>query len=156
MPSDDRKAPEGVRRDFLLAILSVETEFRPLHFRMAEYFAAYGSSLWGLLFKRQVRSWTIGPCQLALSIILAYHGYEAGFHDRKVRIPSLGAYFCLFSALSKEKSLRILGWRLKDKYEYALKKWPERPELQIRAVGEEYGGRLSYGLMAERAWKNRP
>ncbi len=47
----------------------------------------------------------------------------------------------------------ILAWRLSQTAADSKEKYPDRPNLQLRALGTEFGGRLSYGLMAERIWR---
>ena len=44
----------------------------------------------------------------------------------------------------------ILAWRLSKAAEEAEKHYPDRLRLQLRALGTEFGGRFTYGLMAER------
>ncbi len=219
MKQRDWDRAEKISRDqSLCCIYMIENHFRPWYFRLAEYFIAFVTVLWGRVTGRPVRSWTIGPCQLGLPAILTYYrkcvaadqgaasmsdhsaeekaaaapsnavpdheihaqkttirtsssrtSHETSaqktqprpfstvpyneIHARTVKIRSFREIRQIFSVISLKKSLEILGWRLSAAAEKAEKRWPDNRKLQIRAAGTEFGGRLTYGLMAERVWK---
>lgn len=142
--------PLACDEDFLLGIYVIETHFRPLYRRLAEYAATAVTGLWSLVSGRPIRSWTIGPYQLGLPTILAYYGYPARLHDHTVHIPSLRALASIFSAAALSTGVRILDWRLAPTAREAARHWPDREGMRCRAVGEEFGGRFTYGLILER------
>ena len=79
---------------------------------------------------------------------------DQSFHDRKVEFQGFKELWACLSAAKLSKSMEILSWRLAPAAKAAAEKYPDRPALQLRALGLEYGGRLSYGLMAEKVWKS--
>jgi hypothetical protein len=168
-----KEALRGCRVSFLQSVLMIENQFRPRYFRVGEYGALLATGLLGAVFGRPVHSWTIGPCQLGLPTILEYYrtGQDklrsgdlkpgelcfpedtAVFHQPSVRLKSLGELWQLFSVIRLSRSMDILAWRLSAAAEKAEQDYPGRLNLQLRALGTEFGGRFSYGLMAERVWK---
>lgn len=139
-------------RVVLLGIYTLETYYRPLPCRLAEY----GLLLWeGLLapFRgRQVKNYTIGPCQIGLSTLLRYRNYDVPLHGPTVPLPSFREFLLLFRAAGTAYSAELLAYRLQDAMRQAKERYPERMNLQCRLIGQEFAGRYSYGLMLERAY----
>jgi hypothetical protein len=78
---------------------------------------------------------------------------SAVFHQPSVRLSGFKEFLQLFSVMRLSRSMDILAWRLSQTAADSKEKYPDRPNLQLRALGTEFGGRLSYGLMAERIWR---
>ena len=139
-------------RMVLLGIYTLETYYRPLPCRLAEY----GLLLWeGLLapFRGgQVKNYTIGPCQIGLSTLLRYRNCDVPLHCQRVRLPSCREFLLLFRAAGTAYSAELLAYRLQDAMRQAKQRYPARMNLQCRVIGQEFAGRYSYGLMLERAY----
>ena len=139
-------------RAVLLGIYTLESYYRPLTCRLAEY----GLLLWeGLLapFRgRQVKNYTIGPCQIGLSTLLRYRKYDVPLHCQRVPLPSFREFLLLFRAAGTAYSAELLAYRLQDAMQQAKERYPARINLQCRLIGQEFAGRYSYGLMLERAY----
>lgn len=133
----------------LLGIYTMESFFRPLPYRIAEYGMLLAEGLLCPLRGGRVRNYTIGPCQLGLSTLLRYQGYSVELHCKRVPIPTIGAFLSLYRASGTAYSAEVLAYRLKAAMEQAKQQYPGRFDLQCRFVGEEFNGRYSYGLMLE-------
>ena len=146
-----QRVGENAHCDFtlLLGIYTMESFFRPLPYRMAEYGMLLAEGLLCPLRGSQVKNYTIGPCQLGLSTLLRYHGYSVELHCKRVPIPSVGAFLSLYRTAGTAYSAEVLAYRLQAAMEQAKQAYPERFDLQCRSVGEEFNGRYSYGLMLE-------
>ena len=131
----------------LLSIYMIESFFRPLPIRIVEYVFAFCGSLRCLLTSKQVKNYTIGPCQIGLATILNYYGIVNYRHKKKIRIDSVKQIWLVFSAISTKVSLRILENSLTPICKRAKEIFSEDVDNQLYYIGEQYNGRYSYGLM---------
>ena len=137
--------------ELLLGIYLIESCYRPLPLRVAEYAAVGVLGLWSLITGRTLRNFTIGPCQLGLSAFLSDIFTEEAMHVRTVRLNTVSDFLCIFTAMSRSKSFCLLARRLHAASREARARWPERRRLRCRHVGQTFGGRYTYGLMLEYA-----
>lgn len=139
-------------RMVLLGIYTLETYYRPLPCRLAEYGLLLFEGLLAPLRGGQVKNYTIGPCQIGLSTLLRYRNYDVPLHCQRVPLPSFREFLILFRAAGTAYSAELLAYRLQDAMQQAKERYPERMNLQCRVIGQEFAGRYSYGLILERAY----
>lgn len=148
---DQIGARENCDPTLLLGIYTLESYYRPLNIRLAEYAMLLGEGLLCPFRGGQIRNYTIGPCQIGLSTLLRYRHCSVELHCKRVPIPSVRAYLSLFRAASIAYSAGVLSYRLGDAMQQAKQNYPGRFHLQCRYVGEAFNGRYSYGLLLEQA-----
>ena len=144
------EAREHCDHRILLGIYTLESFYRPLPLRMAEYGMLLSEGLLSPVRGGKIKNYTIGPCQLGLSTLLRDQGYQVELHCKQVPVPSIGAFLGLFRAASTAFSAQVLAHRLRDAMEKAALDAPERFDLRCRYIGQVFNGRYSYGLLLER------
>lgn len=137
--------------EMLLGICLIESCYRPLPLRVAEYAAVGVLGLWSLITGRTLHNFTLGPCQLGLSAFLSNTFSEEDMHIPAVHLNTVSDYLRMYTSLSYSGSFALLARRLDAASQEAAVCWPERRELRCRHVGQTFGGRFTYGLMLEYA-----
>lgn len=137
----------SVDPNMLLSIFAIETFYRPFYFRAVEYFLVIAGCLGCLLLKRPVKNFTIGKCQLGLTTILNYYGFDYYPHSRYICIKSFAEIFKLMSVISTDKCIEILAYKLKSITDKARNIYPITNSNYLRYIGEQFNGRYSYGML---------
>ena len=136
-------------RTALLGIYTLEGWFRPGVFRAGEYALVLAEGALALFRRGEAPNRTLGPCQLGLSTMLRARGRDVPLHTPRIRYGGPGDCLSMLRAASVPYALRLLDGRLGETFAEAAARWPERPELRRRRVGEEFNGQYAYGLMLE-------
>lgn len=131
----------------LLSIYIVETHFRKMMYRQGEYIIAFASAIVSVLFKRPMKNYTIGKCQLGIATICNYYGGCYYQHQRYILIRGIKALGNIFSITILENTVKILNYRVLPIIKRAEKIYPDNIELQMYYIGEQFNGRYSYGLL---------
>lgn len=131
----------------LLSVFLIETFYRPLWMRIAEYSVVFWGCVGCLLLKRPIKNYTIGKCQLGLATILNFYGGNHYQHSHKILISSVSEIRQIFSVISEENSIKILAYRLQPITHKAMRIYPNLRKNRIRYIGEQFNGRYSYGML---------
>lgn len=137
----------GVNPNVLLSIFTIESFYRPFWMRMVEYCVVFFGCIRCLLLKIPTKNRTIGRCQLGLATILNFYGSNHYQHSHSVLISSISEMHQIFSAISKERTIEILAFRLQPITRRAICIYPDLRENRIRYIGEQFNGRYSYGML---------
>lgn len=131
----------------LLSIFTIETFYRPLWMRIAEYCMVFFGCIRCLLLRIPMKNRTIGRCQLGLATILNYYGGNYYQHSHDILISSISEMCRIYSVLSKERVIEILAYRLQPISRRAICIYPDVREKRIRYIGEQFNGQYSYGML---------
>lgn len=134
-------------RTVCAGILLIETFYRPLHYRLAEYCITLGSCVYSLILKKPVKSYTIGIGQVGIARILNCSGYMTDPRQRHICIDSPKQLMCVLSSFRHSKMTKIVEQYVSQLITCAQKAFPYDIDEQIQYIGELYNGRYSYGLL---------
>ena len=148
------KSGPDFQNKILTGILLIETFYRPFYYRVGEYCITLISCGWSLLFKKSIKSYTIGIGQLGIARILNLCGYKADPRQHYVQIHSLAQLICIITTLRRSKMVRVLEQYISQLVNRAKGAFPNNKEEQILYVGELYNGRYSYGLLLVEVFKS--
>ena len=130
----------------LISILLIETYYRNLVFRIIEYLFVLGIS--SILLNIPIKNYTIGVCQIGLSYILKYHGFEMYEHVRFIKVLDFSMLKSILSSINYKKNIEVSLWRTMNYYQKLMIFSDER--LIARRIGEKYNGTYEYGLLVEK------
>lgn len=139
----------NIPNNTLVAIYLIESNARPLFFRIAEYSLLTLNFLANRLFGKAVKNYTLGKCQLGISHILNYYGYN--YYPYLEYIPKLT--FSDFSLLIKScmpnRHYYILGNRIKLLSIKARKIYSKdlTDNLFFEYIGKQFNGDNIYGYI---------
>lgn len=148
------KSGPDFQKRILTGILLIETFYRPFYYRIGEYSITLISCCWSLLFKKNIKSYTIGIGQIGIARILNLCEYEFDPRQHYVQIRSLAQLICVISTLRRSKMVRLLEQYISQLITHAKETIPNNKEEQILYVGELYNGRYSYGLLLVEVFNN--
>ncbi|MBQ2931879.1 MAG: hypothetical protein IJE62_03410 [Clostridia bacterium] len=98
-----------------------------------------------LLFKRPLKNYTIGICQVGISTILSYYGKKTYQHLEKIDRLSLGDVCNIIKGIYYKNNILVFCYRIS--YICGKSYFGEYTESQqAQIVGEEYNGKYLYGL----------
>jgi hypothetical protein len=133
--------------ELLLGIYLIETNFRPLKFRIVEYFYLMLRVFLFLVIRVPIPNLTISKFQVGIGTLLRQQGYNIDRHK-------------MFFSPSKDQLIVILHFIFSRKEEYRTSSWwistlyNETNDLsehrKIRYVGLRYNGFWYYGDLLER------
>lgn len=129
------------------SIYAIESFYRPVPFRMAEYAVVLGVGAISIALKRTIRNYTIGVCQLGLSTIFNYYGGDYYQYATELRLSNMRCLSKLLSVISLKTSIKVLAYRIDPMLQRAQSIYPNNRENQLCYIGEQFNGRYSYGLM---------
>ena len=129
------------------SIYAIESFYRPILFRVAEYAVVLGVGTVSIVLNRTIKNYTIGVCQLGLSTIFNYYGENYYQHAKELRLNNMRSLSELLSVISLKTSIKILEYRVEPMLQRAQNIYPESKENQLCYIGEQFNGRYSYGLM---------
>lgn len=135
------------QKNIFTGILLIETFYRPLLYRIGEYFATIAACTCSLLLKRQVKSYTIGIGQIGIARILYGCGYAVDPRHHVVNISTVGQLLCVIASFRRSKMVQILELYISQLVTRAKDTFPNNTEEQILYIGELHNGRYSYGLL---------
>ena len=137
----------------IMSIYAIEHFYRYWGFRMVEYFAGVWSGVLSIVFKRPMRNYTIGVCQLGLSTIRNYYGASYYQHSMNLQLNCFQDLREILSVMTIKNSVRILTYRIAPFLEQAQHIYPHSRENQLCYIGEQFNGRYSYGLMLNEVYE---
>lgn len=137
----------GVNSNTLLSIFAIETFYRPFYFRIVEYCAVIIGCFQCLLLKKPMKNYTIGKCQLGIATILNFYGGSYYQHSQRILIHSAKEAWQILCAISTDRCIEILAYRLQPIADRAKKIYPDKYKSYLRYIGEQFNGRYSYGML---------
>lgn len=137
----------------VMSIYSIEHFYRYWGFRMVEYLAVVCSGVLSVVFKRPMKNYTIGVCQLGVSTIRNYFGANYYQHLVNLKLNRLQDLWEILSVITVKNSVRILAYRIAPFLEQAQHIYPDSRENQLCYIGEQFNGRYSYGLMLSKVYE---
>lgn len=135
----------------LYGIINIETSYRKLYFRIAEYFCTICSYLTLKLFKIPMKNYTVGVCQVGIAMILSSQDRNIYIHNKYINRIEKGDFLKIIKSFFKRNNIEVCASFLKTIYLDEIMKHSNM-KIVVRRIGEKYNGHLSYGLMLERQY----
>ncbi|TCT15640.1 hypothetical protein EDC18_103348 [Natranaerovirga pectinivora] len=135
------------RKLLIKGIYMIETHYRPMWFRIVEYFWFAFNVTSHVLFKNPIKNLTIGRFQVGIINILRYRGRKFTYNNSDyIESLSLSEYFYVLRACHSDLSVKVIDWLicelLKDKEFYSF-------NTQARFIGLAYNGSYEYAIELE-------
>lgn len=131
----------------LVSIYAIESFYRPLPFRIVEYWATACTGMLSIILGCSMKNYTIGKCQLGLATICNFYGAEYYQHQPRIQMKTIKTLRNAFSVIFLKNSVAVLSSHITPMLRRAQNIYPNNVEQQICYIGEQYNGEYSYGLM---------
>jgi len=145
-----RKNAEKYKVPFnlLFGIYIMETTFRRGFFRLAENSATILGILKNICFGSPVKNYTIGRCQVGLTSILIFYGYD-NYNPHSLYVQGFNFYMLMlvFKSMFYKTNIEVFSKKVALYYNHIVNLSPDNA---IILTGEFYNGKFSYGLALER------
>ena len=134
----------------LLGIYILETTYRKRHHRIAENSLTVLSIMLHLLFRRKIRNFTIGCCQVGLTTLLSMSGNLRYRHAKHIGELSFKDISTILDGMSFKGSVAACAKWLENAFMKELyRNTSGKENILVRHLGQEYNGRYTYGLLLE-------
>lgn len=142
--AQDHKLPKNL----LAGIYLIETYFRPMTIRYAEYVMTVFGMIRNKISKSPFKNYTIGRCQLGVAYILKYYDKYTYKHVKKIYSLTIRDFGNIIRSMHYKENFKICAVMIEDIYKRALRTTDDF-NLQLRIIGQAFNGRYSYGLLLE-------
>ena len=139
---------QSIPQELLLGVYMLETTYRKWYHRIAENALTILSVILCIFFKRPVRNYTIGCCQIGLATLLTISGRARYRHSAQIDNLKWDDLACIMRGMTFSRNVEVCSKHLKNLLDRELIRGTMY-NTAIRNVGEDFNGKYTYGLMLE-------
>lgn len=133
--------------NILASIYFIETLCRPFYFRISEYLALVICLLLNIIFKKPIRNFTIGKCQLGLTTILNYYGSQHYIHLDYIKRIKVNEAIYILRIIMSDEYYRIFADKIRPIFNRANNIYGKSDlKNTTQYIGQQYNGKYTYGL----------
>lgn len=128
----------------LLGIFIIETTNRTLVYRLIEYVAATAFGLISIIFKKSMKNYTVGVCQVGIGNILYMDLNRDIRYDKYIKLKNYNELKTVVMAYKKNNNIRMSAMLIKEFLNESMELNSDR---QIRYIGQKYNGKIEHGVL---------
>ncbi|MEG1725928.1 MAG: hypothetical protein RR313_11090 [Anaerovoracaceae bacterium] len=134
--------------ELLMGTYTLETTYRKWYHRFAENSLVVFSAFLNFLFRKRIRNFTIGKCQVGLATILSHCGIPRYRHCAVIDKLTFKELGLLIRAMKMQGSLDCCAWALSGFYQDEMT-FTNSIHSAIVSIGERYNGTYTYGVLLD-------